>query len=88
MEVCQFFSLYNFSNLQSVLKHIDALIYLDADTLVFGNLSRFWLEFSNFDETQIAGAAQNTEPLHTVSMYEPTKGHPYFGPRGMFSGIF
>ena len=67
--------------LQSLLPHIDSLIYLDTDVLVLSNLTELWLEFQEeMKDTKMAAIAANNEPT-SVGWYIDSK-IPHYGPKG------
>ena len=65
---------------QSLLTHVDALIYLDTDTLILGNLSKLWDEFSHMGNQGMLGMAPDIPTTYNVD-----RGIPYVGPIGILS---
>jgi hypothetical protein len=58
-----------------------AVIYLDADSLLLGNLKGIWDVFKEMNSLQIAGMIAEDE-LPSNGHYNLKSKIPYYGPRG------
>lgn len=65
---------------------MDAVIYIDADTLVLADLNKLWAQFKQFDSMQAIGVANEAEDPN-VSYYKQTLPYPYFGATGINTGV-
>lgn len=72
-----------FSLLQSVLKDIDSILYVDTDTLFLGPLEDVWFHFSRMNATQMAALAPEHEDPNT-GWYNRFARHPYYGELGKY----
>lgn len=72
--------------MQSLLSHIDSVLYVDTDTLFLTPVSEIWHFFSKFNSTQIAGLSPEHEDRN-VGWYNRFAKHPYYGPMGLNSGV-
>ncbi|XP_063367598.1 glucoside xylosyltransferase 1 [Cydia amplana] len=69
-----------------LITHIDAMIYVDTDTLFLGPADELWLKFSLFNISQISAMAlENDNP--NVSWYPRFAKHPFYGKYGLNSGV-
>jgi len=67
--------------LQEILRHVDALLYVDTDVLFLRPLEDIWRFFDLFNNSQIAALApEHEEP--TASWYARFARHPYVPPYG------
>ena len=67
---------------QSLLKHIDALIYLDTDSIVVSNLTEFWQHFRNeMKDKKLAALAPNNV-ITAPGWYNTKSKIPYYGDTG------
>lgn len=73
-------------NLQSLLKEIDSLIYMDTDTIFLSPLLETWQFFYKFNSSQIAGLSPEHEDRN-VGWYNRFARHPFYGPLGVNSGV-
>lgn len=65
------------------MPEIDALIYLDTDTLFLSPVEDLWKHFYDFNTTQMAALAlENEDPL--ISWYSRFAKHPYYGKLGKY----
>ncbi|KAK7103400.1 glucoside xylosyltransferase 2-like isoform X1 [Littorina saxatilis] len=70
----------------SLLRDVDALVYVDADAVLLSPLDKMWNYFSRFNSTQmLALVPEHEDP--TVSWYHQSSKIPYFGPFGLNSGV-
>ena len=68
--------------LQSLLSHVDLLIYLDADTIVVSSLKDFWdLARKESSAEVLAWMSSNTESS-AQGHYTIRSKVPYYGDRG------
>lgn len=72
--------------LPSLLKNIDALLYVDTDIVFLSPVSDVWKYFKEFNSTQIAAMAPEHEDKN-VGWYNRFARHPYYGPLGVNSGV-
>ncbi|XP_050692432.1 glucoside xylosyltransferase 2-like [Eriocheir sinensis] len=70
----------------SLLKEIDALIYVDTDTLFLAPLEELWGHFSAMNSSQMAAMAPEHEDLAT-GWYNRFAKHPFYGRLGVNSGV-
>ncbi len=75
-----------FLSFQSLLSHIDSVLYVDTDTLFLSPVSDIWHFFSEFNSTQIAGLSPEHEDRN-VGWYNRFAKHPFYGPMGLNSGV-
>ncbi|KPI92277.1 Glucoside xylosyltransferase 1 [Papilio xuthus] len=69
-----------------LIPHIDAMIYVDTDTLFLKPVDDLWNEFSKFNDSQISAmAAEDDNP--NVSWYPRFAKHPFYGKYGLNSGV-
>ncbi|XP_014372030.2 glucoside xylosyltransferase 1 [Papilio machaon] len=69
-----------------LIPHIDAMIYVDTDTLFLKPVDELWSEFSKFNDSQISAmAAEDDNP--NVSWYPRFAKHPFYGKYGLNSGV-
>ncbi|CAG7734624.1 unnamed protein product [Allacma fusca] len=70
----------------SLLPKVDALLYVDSDTVFVSELRGIWNHFSKMDQTQWVGVTNEDEP--TGDGWYNTKAEiPYFKPRGLNTGV-
>lgn len=69
----------------SLLTDVDALIYVDSDTLFLSPPSEFFKMFESFNESQIGGMAP--ESLSDDSWYPLYSQVPFYGRFGLNSGV-
>ncbi|XP_046984397.1 glucoside xylosyltransferase 1 isoform X1 [Schistocerca americana] len=72
--------------LPTVLSHIDALLYVDTDTLFLGPLEDVWRHFELMNSSQIAALTPEHEDPNT-GWYNRFARHPYYGKLGVNSGV-
>ncbi|XP_065197901.1 glucoside xylosyltransferase 2-like [Sycon ciliatum] len=65
---------------------IDSLIYLDTDILFMTPVEKVWKHFSQFNSTQLAAVAPESEDL-VNSWYPRFARHPFYGAAGINSGV-
>jgi len=66
---------------QEILRHVDALLYVDTDVLFLRPLEDIWKFFDMFNDSHIAALApEHEEP--TASWYARFARHPYVPPYG------
>lgn len=68
-----------------LLPEIDALIYVDSDTLFLTSPRTLFEKFQNFNESQIAALAP--EMMNNDSWYPQDSFIPYYGKFGVNSGV-
>jgi UDP-xylose:glucoside alpha-1,3-xylosyltransferase len=69
----------------SLLTDVDALIYIDSDTLFLSSPSEFFQIFESFNDSQIGGMAP--ESLSDDSWYPLYSQVPFYGRHGLNSGV-
>lgn len=72
--------------MQSILKDVDSVLYLDTDTLFLTPVSEIWDFFKKFNSSQIAGLSPEHEDKN-VGWYNRFARHPFYGPMGVNSGV-
>ncbi|XP_045120759.1 glucoside xylosyltransferase 2-like [Portunus trituberculatus] len=70
----------------SLLHEVDALIYVDTDTLFLAPLEHLWDHFSAMNASHMAAMAPEHEDLAT-GWYNRFAKHPYYGRLGVNSGV-
>lgn len=70
----------------SLLHEVDALIYVDTDTLFLAPLEHLWAHFSIMNASHMAAMAPEHEDLAT-GWYNRFAKHPYYGRLGVNSGV-
>lgn len=73
--------MFCFFQLQSVLSHLDSILYVDTDTLFLNNVDDVWRHFSLMNSTQLAAMVPEHEDLN-VGWYNRFAKHPYYGKLG------
>ncbi|KAI5643077.1 glycosyl transferase family 8 domain-containing protein [Phthorimaea operculella] len=69
-----------------LLTHLDALIYVDIDTLFLGPADELWGYFSKFNSSQLSAMALEHENPN-LSWYPRFAQHPFYGTLGLNSGV-
>ncbi|KAJ8723890.1 hypothetical protein PYW07_007870 [Mythimna separata] len=69
-----------------LIPHIDAMIYVDADTLFLGPVEELWQFFSQFNSSQISAMSLEDDNPN-VSWYPRFAKHPFYGKYGLNSGV-
>ncbi|XP_053614083.1 glucoside xylosyltransferase 1-like isoform X2 [Plodia interpunctella] len=72
--------------LPDLLPEIDAMIYVDTDTLFLGPIDDLWSYFSKFNTSQLTAMAIEDENPN-VSWYPRFAKHPFYGKTGLNSGV-
>lgn len=72
---------------QSLLKDVDALVYVDTDVVFLAPLEELWKHFSAMNSSHMAAMAPEHEDLAT-GWYNRFAKHPYYGRLGELSTIF
>lgn len=67
--------------IQSVLAHIDSVLYVDTDTLFLAPLDDIWSHFQAMNESQMAALAPEHEDPNT-GWYNRFARHPFYGKLG------
>ncbi|XP_045502972.1 glucoside xylosyltransferase 1 [Colias croceus] len=70
----------------TLIPHIDAMIYVDTDTLFLAPAEELWDSFSKFNHTQISAMALEDDNPN-VSWYPRFAKHPFYGKYGLNSGV-
>ncbi|KAJ2953346.1 hypothetical protein O0L34_g936 [Tuta absoluta] len=68
-----------------LITHLDALIYVDTDTLFLGPADELWGYFSKFNSSQLSAMALEHENPN-LSWYPRFAKHPFYG-TGLNSGV-
>lgn len=76
----------NFYQLKHLLESVDAVIYIDMDSVVLADVKKLWDLFKNFDQLQLAAFAYEIED-ESVSYYQKKLTYPYYGTYGLNAGI-
>lgn len=66
---------------QKLIPHIDAMIYVDADTLFLGPVEELWDTFTQFNISQMSAMALEDDNPN-VSWYPRFAKHPFYGKYG------
>ncbi|XP_077425448.1 glucoside xylosyltransferase 1 isoform X2 [Vanacampus margaritifer] len=69
-----------------ILKEVDSLLYVDTDILFLQPVEDIWAFFSQFNASQLAAMALETEDLR-IGWYNRFARHPYYGSAGINSGV-
>lgn len=69
-----------------LIPHIDAMIYVDTDTLFLGPVEELWNYFSLFNISQISAMTLEDDNPN-VSWYPRFAKHPFYGKYGLNSGV-
>ncbi|KAL0819616.1 hypothetical protein ABMA28_007698 [Loxostege sticticalis] len=69
-----------------LLTHIDAMIYVDTDTLFLGPVDELWNFFSHFNSSQISAMTLEDDNPN-ISWYPRFAKHPFYGKYGLNSGV-
>ncbi|XP_012173005.1 glucoside xylosyltransferase 1 isoform X2 [Bombus affinis] len=72
--------------LPSVLNDIDAVLYVDTDTLFLAPPEKIWDEFKKMNSSQLAALSPEHEDPNT-GWYNRFAKHPYYGKLGVNSGV-
>lgn len=83
---CYLFQVYVTFFFQTLLSHIDSVLYLDTDTLFLSSASDIWKLFQTFNESQIVGLSPEHEDKN-VGWYNRFARHPFYGELGVNSGV-
>lgn len=70
----------------SLLKDVDALVYVDTDVMFLAPLEELWKHFSAMNASHMAAMAPEHEDLAT-GWYNRFAKHPYYGRLGVNSGV-
>lgn len=70
----------------SLLKDVDALVYVDTDVVFLAPLEELWGHFYAMNSSQMAAMAPEHEDLAT-GWYNRFAKHPYYGRLGVNSGV-
>lgn len=70
----------------TLIPHIDAMIYVDTDTLFLGPAESLWAYFKKFNDTQISAMAYEDDNPN-VSWYPRFAKHPFYEKYGLNSGV-
>ncbi|XP_011550541.3 glucoside xylosyltransferase 1 [Plutella xylostella] len=69
-----------------LLPHIDAMIYVDVDTIFLGPAEELWQFFGQFNSTQISAMTLEDDSPN-MSWYPRFAKHPFYGKNGLNSGV-
>lgn len=69
-----------------LIPHIDAMIYVDTDTLFLGPVEELWHYFTQFNSSQMSAMALEDDNPN-VSWYPRFAKHPFYGKFGLNSGV-
>ncbi|XP_068619089.1 glucoside xylosyltransferase 1 [Battus philenor] len=69
-----------------LIPHIDAMIYVDTDTLFLKPVDELWNIFTKFNTSQISAMAPEDDNPN-VSWYPRFAKHPFYGKFGLNSGV-
>ncbi|XP_053614084.1 glucoside xylosyltransferase 2-like [Plodia interpunctella] len=72
--------------LPDLLPEIDAMIYVDTDTLFLGPIEDLWSYFSKFNSYQLTAMVLEVENPN-ASWYPRFAKHPFYGKTGLNSGV-
>ncbi|XP_052867386.1 glucoside xylosyltransferase 2 [Anopheles cruzii] len=72
--------------LPSLLSHLDAVLYVDSDTVFLSPVQEIWGLFQSFNASQFAGMAPEHEDKN-AGWYNRFARHPYYGELGVNSGV-
>lgn len=72
--------------LPNVLHDIDAILYMDADTLFLTGAEAVWSHFNRMNSSQLAALAPEHEDPN-VAWYNRFARHPYYGKLGVNTGV-
>nr|AEE62999.1 unknown [Dendroctonus ponderosae] len=72
--------------LPDVLPDVDALLYMDTDTLFLTPVESIWRYFNKFNASQMAALAPEHEDP-AIAWYNRFAKHPYYGKLGVNSGV-
>ncbi|XP_035782884.1 glucoside xylosyltransferase 1-like isoform X3 [Anopheles albimanus] len=72
--------------LPSLLSHLDAVLYIDSDTIFLSSVQEIWGLFQEFNASQFAGMAPEHEDKN-AGWYNRFARHPYYGDLGVNSGV-
>ncbi|KAJ0173605.1 hypothetical protein K1T71_010754 [Dendrolimus kikuchii] len=70
----------------TLITHIEAMIYVDTDTLFLGPVEVLWEYFKMFNDTQMSAMALEDDNPN-VSWYPRFAKHPFYGKYGLNSGV-
>ncbi|KAG7163068.1 Glucoside xylosyltransferase 2-like [Homarus americanus] len=70
----------------SLLKDVDALVYVDTDVVFLAPLEELWSHFYKMNSSHMAAMAPEHEDLAT-GWYNRFAKHPYYGKLGVNSGV-
>ncbi|ENN74847.1 hypothetical protein D910_01416 [Dendroctonus ponderosae] len=73
-------------NEKDVLPDVDALLYMDTDTLFLTPVESIWRYFNKFNASQMAALAPEHEDP-AIAWYNRFAKHPYYGKLGVNSGV-
>lgn len=66
---------------QKLIPHIDAMIYVDTDTLFLGPVEELWQFFTKFNSIQISAMTLEDDNPN-ISWYPRFAKHPFYGKYG------
>ncbi|CAH0594271.1 unnamed protein product [Chrysodeixis includens] len=69
-----------------LIPHIDAMIYVDTDTLFLGPVEELWQFFRKFNSIQISAMTLEDDNPN-ISWYPRFAKHPFYGKYGLNSGV-
>ncbi|KAI9562630.1 hypothetical protein GHT06_010084 [Daphnia sinensis] len=72
--------------LPNLLKEVDSVLYLDADTVFLDSPLRIWQHLSKMNDTQLVAAGPEKYD-YTNGWYAKFARHPYYGKFGVNSGV-
>uniref|UniRef100_A0AAG5DQY3 UDP-D-xylose:beta-D-glucoside alpha-1,3-D-xylosyltransferase n=1 Tax=Anopheles atroparvus TaxID=41427 RepID=A0AAG5DQY3_ANOAO len=72
--------------LPSLLTHLDAVLYVDSDTVFLSPVQEIWSMLHSFNASQFAGMAPEHEDKN-AGWYNRFARHPYYGELGVNSGV-
>ncbi|XP_045776174.1 glucoside xylosyltransferase 1 [Maniola jurtina] len=69
-----------------LISHIDAMIYVDTDTLFLGPVEELWQAFTKMNRSQMSAMTLEDDNPN-VSWYPRFAKHPFYGKYGLNSGV-
>lgn len=69
-----------------ILQDVDAILYVDVDTLFLGPVYDVWKHFDLMNSTQMVALVNETDELRT-GWYSRFARHPFYGATGLNSGV-
>lgn len=71
----------SFVSQQDILQDVDAVLYVDVDTLFLGPVYDVWKHFDLMNSTQMVALVNETDELRT-GWYSRFARHPFYGATG------